>query len=90
MAIEHWRMRKHRLCLKGDEITTPEGKKLCSITGSAWHESPPNGHHKEEKPFENIIVYEAPKFSRKNGRNGNGRTPTKIIETIEIPAEISV
>jgi hypothetical protein len=83
-------MRKHRLCLKGDEITTPEGKKLCSITGSAWHESPSNGRHKERKLPENTIVYEALELSSKNGRNGNGRTPTKIIETIEIPAEISV
>ena len=90
MAIEHWRMRKHRLCLKGDEITTPEGKKLCSITGNSWHEFPSNGRHKEKILPENTIVYEAPELSSKNGRDGNGRTPTIISGAVKIPAEISV
>jgi hypothetical protein len=89
-SVEHWRMRKHRLCLEGVEITTPEGKKLCSITGNAWHESPSNGQHKERILPENTIIYEASELFSKNGRSGNGREPIKISGTTKIPVEISV
>lgn len=90
MAIEHWRMRKHRLCLKGIEITTLEGKKLCSMTGNTWHESPSNGHHKKENPIEKAVIYQAQTLHGENGRNENGRIPVKISGEIRIPAEVTV
>ncbi|RLC32899.1 hypothetical protein DRH13_00775 [Candidatus Woesebacteria bacterium] len=78
------------MCLKGIEIITPEGKKVRSMTGNAWHESPPNGHHKKENPLGRAVVYQAQTLLRENGRNGNGRKPTKISGEVRIPAEVAV
>ena len=88
MAIEYWRMRIPLLRLKGEEDTRGV-KPMCSITGTAWHESPSNGHHKEETPLKNAVIYEAPKLVEGNGRNGNGRVPTKVSGAINIPAEVN-
>ncbi|MBU0572430.1 hypothetical protein KKE18_01960 [Patescibacteria group bacterium] len=87
-SVEHWRMRKHRLCLEGETRTTPEGAVEYSINGVSWHERP-NGHHKDENPLKGIIVYQAHMPLGENGHNGNGRKPINISGEIKIPASVS-
>lgn len=82
----HWRMREHRLSLKGFSRINPEnGAKEVSINGSTWWPLN-NGHTSSENP---LLLPEINPLDITIGNNGNGKNGKNAQElAVETPVVV--